>query len=277
MISVFSAAIRTANWPAIFETFAQNEGEHEILFAGHVEPDFELPEFARWIRTGRIKPAQADEVARRQCRGDLVVKGGDDITFSPRALDLAEAEWKALRDPRAILSLRYHLDEQLRKAPPAPDGSDYFDSTELETWLFMTPGGPCVNSPRLPFMGIYEREHYESLGTYDRRFVSSMHDADLDCRALAAGAPLHWCAEAAGREHLDPSWAPAECYTRAYSVGDRRLLDRLWEPKWQNGGNVRGLPADHLEREEPVEEFEDRDDLATVSQGRTDLGRWPGG
>lgn len=136
-----------------------------------------------------------------------------------------------MRDVRAILSLRYYFIEA--------DGYTH-DETDQNCWLDVHDH----DSPRLPFVGIYNRQFWLSLGGHDRRLRRCLHEADVALRAQAAGAPIAFAREAYGAE-MRAGWDPPG-YHRAWWMTDQATLRKFWP--WRSHG---------LERSESLMSFDE--------------------
>lgn len=106
MISIFFTSVRPQLWKRQCANYlAATSRPFEVVITSPCDRLETLPN-VRVIKTP-VKPAQALEVAARNCFGDLIVGSTDDLIFEPGALDLmAEA---CEKNPNVLSSARYHV------------------------------------------------------------------------------------------------------------------------------------------------------------------------
>ena len=85
-ISVVCSGIRVENWKKFYENLCESDIEFELIIAGNVKPDFELPSNFHFINTN-VKPSQCVEIGVRKAKSDLVMILSDDLKCSDNFLD----------------------------------------------------------------------------------------------------------------------------------------------------------------------------------------------
>lgn len=177
-ISFFASAIKSYNWKPVLDSLKSNKEPYEVVFAGYLEEDLikeivkDSPEF-RYITTDNIKIAQAYEVARRACKGELVCWMDDDHTFSEGFADKAYDYWMSLDNPKAIIASNY-----------IEKGSE----EKLEDFRFFARN---MNTPLMPLVGIMSAQYLNELGGIDSRYIKGRWMCDIAMRALADGGKIY--------------------------------------------------------------------------------------
>jgi len=171
IISVIGPAINTRHWLEFHSSLTTNHATWEIVFVGHVKPEFDLPENFRHIQVGNIKPAQCLEIAAMEARGEYLTVFPDDIFVSKGALDWLHYFKKRLR-PFSIVGSRFGKMKHGREK----------ELTEKSILLASES-----DSPVLPACGMIRKSEWMELGGIDSQFVSTCGDCDLFMRAFVRG------------------------------------------------------------------------------------------
>lgn len=241
-ISIFGSAHRPQNWMGLYESIGDNDVEFEIVFVGPTEPDFQLPNNFRFIKS-HVKPVQCYEVASRNTTADLIMPIADDLEFrTPRPLDRLYDTYKAYDNDKLILSCRYML-----------NGKDVSGTSHR---FFVADD----SSPVMPLCGLMSRKLYRDIGGIDRNFIAVMWDLDIAMTVLALG----------GEVIISDVYVDEDKAKRAGSKlaldfwsHDRPLVESLWSIDRRV----------HFNRARPVEPFSDFR-ILEASQGPR--GRWRG-
>jgi hypothetical protein len=175
-VSLIASAIRTPLYQMFLDSLKGTAVDIEVVFAGHVKPEVELIVPARvefkYILTGRIKPAQCYEVARRAATGEVIIWVADDCEFKGGVIEKAYAFWKSLNDEKAVLSIQtkeYYLTQN-------NSVGDNFCNMDLHSFHGGNP-----NTPRMAPLGMMSRVYLDRLGGFDRRFVCGQWENALYC------------------------------------------------------------------------------------------------
>lgn len=227
-ISVFASSIRPHLWKFFFNSIKENDLPFEVVFAGNLPDDlvrafapkaneFKPNQFFHYIPLGNIKPAQAYEIACRNCEGELVHWTADDAEYSPHLLDEVLKFWGQLDDPTAIISCQ-----------TIEDGN--FVILEHHR-LF----GAAFNTPQMAPLGFMSREFYNELKGIDQRFLSGQWDNDLLMRAYNSGAKVHLFMDRGevSLHHSNKHQGNTGTFRSAYPH-DRKILEGAWAPEGRN-------------------------------------------
>jgi len=255
-ISLFASSNRCHLWPEFFKSLQSNTIPFEVVFAGDADdrnlvgynPQVWLPENGsfKYIRTGFIKPAQAYEVARRACTGELINWTADDCEYSPMALDRIYDFFMSLNQPKAVVSVKTNEND--------------------------TNNDPCeqrLKGPRTPIMaplGVMRRDFLEELGGIDRRYVCGQYENDIVMRASnESGLPVFLFYDACIKiDHLRKH-GPTTPFWTGYNK-DREVLEGAW---FKNDVIIPHIPYRRFDGGH--QPFEDKD-ILTVSQ--SNKGKW---
>ena len=260
IISLFGSSVRPSLWMRLYNTLRGTQTPFELIFAGEVIPDYEMPKNMRFIWTA-VKPAQCWEIGARYAEGELLMSVEDDLVFGERVLDNAYKLFISKASDKDMVSCRlfypegeipepmYHLDTKTIKGP---DGQPQFTYAK--------------DSPVLPFCGLMKTDLWRAIGGIDRRFIALSWEADIAMRVFELGDKTIRSENA-----IDTAVEEAHPGLRVLlgqklllqygSPHDRPLLDSFW---MQDGRIAKNRLA-------PVEPFSDTDILLT-SQGNK--GRW---
>ena len=83
IISLYGTAKHISIWMETYNSLLFNDVPFEVVFAGPVEPNFDLPGNLKFIKTN-VKPAQCSEIALRNTKGKFIVHTADDIIYSKK-------------------------------------------------------------------------------------------------------------------------------------------------------------------------------------------------
>ena len=214
-ISLFASAIRPNLWDEFFKSLESNTIDYEVVFAGpctydEVHPFVEKhnPHF-RYVHTANIKPAQCYEVARRECKGELVMWVADDCEFSFGLLDIVYSYWKSLKKYNAIISVKTNEDEK---------------NNNLDDHRFF---GTNKNTPLMAPLGVLNRMYLELVGGLDRRYICGQYENDIVMRALEMGAKVHKFEEVCVHINHRKKHGTSSKFWDGYDH-DRRVLESSW-------------------------------------------------
>lgn len=241
-VSLFASAVRPQIWGSLFTSLKGTTVDYEIVFAGNANPidgfpnikevypqwDFYKADKLRYIKTEDIKPAQCYEIARRNCKGEVVVWIADDCEFPNDVIGKAYRYWKSQENEKLILSIQtretgYNL----------PEGK-LFDMNIHRFFAGIT------ETPLMCPLGMMSRKFLDELGGLDSRYVCGQYENDIVMRALEAGAKTEIFGDAQtfiDIDHLGKSIAIGESkdepdflnrpFATSYGT-DRRILETSW-------------------------------------------------
>ncbi len=276
VISLCGSAIRTKYWLNTYNKFKEtNKVPFEMIYAGDVKPDFDLPENFKFIYT-EVKPSQCAYIACMQAQGEYIMHTNDDWVYSDGCLDQVLKEISA--DPENMMLTPY-----LNREPQGlqPQGCRFFGDFDKST-------------PQLVESFIVHRDVWHKLG-YDRTFLSVHYHIDIAMRHAEAGGKVvqseiawtydidsghpHACMAHHGhdltlfyalylKDMIDPNLLKTTMSPEA-----KESLVRMCEqagPRSQKPGTP---PRSEwfVPRKIPVDIFENKDDLLTVNQGYAPL------
>jgi len=271
-VSLFASAVRTKDWLRFYNSLKENTVKWEVIFVGNVKPNFDLPENFKWIYAN-VKPAQCYQIAAMNSVGELIGWSCDDATYSlntigqpQRNLDRAYEYYKQANDRRAIISM--HTIE---------DGRD--------VWRQHHFFGKWTETPVMAPMALINRELFNEIGGYDRNFISAQAENDIIMRIYELGGRVVMASDAYvyihhRESHIGGVAGEHKSMIRQYYVADRQVLENLWV---KEGYGSYGPGGDRLRpytlsktRLKPVESFENREDICSVTQGPKGEGeiRW---
>jgi hypothetical protein len=224
-ISIFASSVRPHLWKFFFSSIQQNDLPFEVVFTGNLPDDmvrafapkaneFKAGQIFRYIPVGNIKPAQAYEIACRNCEGELIHWTADDAEYSPHLLDEVWKVWEKTENKRTIISCQ-----------TIEDGN----FVHLEHHRLF---GRAFNTPQMAPLGFMSREFYNELGGIDRRYVSGQWDNDIIMRALNVGAEVVQFVERGqvSLHHRNKHGGNAGTFRGGYKH-DRTILEGAWAPE----------------------------------------------
>lgn len=271
-VSIFASSVRRNLYEQFFKALEGTSVEYEVVFAGNNKYGSNLlgeeeyyehningntftfnKDIFKYIETENIKPAQCYEIARRACKGEVVIWAADDCQFSNDVVGKAYHFWKAQKNEKLVLSLltkeRYN---------------EKFFLTRLEDHKLRGP-----NTPLMAPIGMMSREYLERLGGADRRYICGQYENDFVMRVLEDGGEIGKFEDAAviiDHFNAHAGVSNTEGDKRPFAQGypnDRRVL----EGSWIKNGCVPGYRLDKLEK------YEDTD-ILTKSQSNNLPGMW---
>lgn len=233
-ISLCASAIRTSHWNEFYNSLLCNKISFEVIFVGNTKPDFVLPNNFRYIYSS-TKPAQCYEIAFRNAKGELIHWTADDSTYSTNALDIIYNFYKSFNNEKLIVALR-----------TIEDGEDF---TEGHRFIYRD-----YNSPRMAPFGVMNRELFNKLGGYDRRFIGGQSENDIAMRVYEIGGKLELCNDVSVFVHHKKMHSSGTLIRNLCYLEDRKVLEGLWV----KDGNIQD------KRLYKVESYEDKDILFTT-------------
>lgn len=241
-ISIYATAHRPENWMDLYRSIGDNDVSFEIVFVGPNDPDFELPDNFKFIKSC-TKPAQCVEIAVRHTSADLIMNIADDIEFkTERPLDSLYNTYKSYNNDKLIVSCRYMLNGEIQ----SEDCHRFFAGDK--------------SSPIMPLGTLMSKKLYFDIGGTDKNFIAVMWDLDIAMRVYALGGDVI-LSDVFLDEDKDKSAGSVLC--SEFWRHDRGLLESLWT----KNGKI------HFCRTKPVEPFSDLN-IIEKSQGKR--GRWRG-
>jgi len=222
-ISIFAASVRPHLWKAFFDSLKVNDLSFEIVFAGNLSQrdiDINSPVFEktnqsfRYISTGNIKPAQAYEIARINCAGELLHWTADDAEYSPHLLDYIWEAWESINNYKTIIACQ-----------TIEDGN--FVILEWHR-LF----GRAYNTPQMAPLGLMSAKFFDEIYGYDRRFISGQGENDFVMRAMNAGGSVVLFMDKGeiSLHHSNKHGGNTGPFRSAYPH-DRKILEAAWAPQ----------------------------------------------
>ena len=217
-VSIFASAIRARLWDSFFKSLESTSVPYEVCFAGplrlvEVQEEFprtSWPENFKYERTENIKPAQAYEVARRLCTGELMQWSADDVEYSEDCLGKAYKYWEALGANKLVaLSIQSIEDDH---------------KFDMNDHSFV---GFDRSTPLMAPVALISREFVEESGGFDRRFVAGQYENNCIMQLYEAGGGVIIFREGHvvidhlkkhGKDHL----------FRAGFTKDRQVLEKIW-------------------------------------------------
>lgn len=277
-VSLFASSVRPQLYNSFFKSLKGTSVDYEVVFAGHSDVKPEADNF-KYIKTGRIKPAQCYEIARRHCAKEVVVWVADDCEFLNDVIGKAHKYWKSQNNEKLILSL------QTKETGYGNINGTFFD---MRNHSFI---GFNKQTPLMAPLGMMSREFLEELGGLDRRYVCGQYENDIIMRAYQKGASV----EVFGDEHsyiwidhLKKSIKSGECTNekgflkRPFATGygtDRKVLENSWcrnemfSVRTKHGVELVKSVSDTslLSRYDKFESYSDKDILVKSQSNR---GQW---
>jgi hypothetical protein len=269
-VSIVASANRVQWWERMYNSLQGNSVNWELILVGDTPPLRTYPDNFRWIEA-TVKPAQCYEIGFRAAKGEIVGWTADDADYNhktrncPNAIDLVYHHYKEFEkkygDNKTVIAMR-----------PIEDGGDVYN--------FHHFFGNWHHTPVMAPFGFINREWFvNTLGGYDKNFVSGQSENDVVMRAIEAGGRVELCLDCFlyvhhGQVHprnRETGKDTGNKFRAWYNV-DREYLERCWvvggygnyESKQQN---VKISPT----RLCPVDRFDDKD-ICTITQGA--LGQW---
>ena len=239
-ISIIAAAARPENWEPVYESIGVNDIPFELIFVGPNEPDFDLPDNFRFIKSN-TKPAQCAEIASRAAIYPLLLTLGDDIRFkTDHPLDSIYETYVRADDELVMVSCRYQPGGEAR--------------TETDHRFFEGD----LDSPILPFCTLISTQQWRNIGGIDSQFIAVCWDMDIVMRMYSMGGSVVFSDVQVVE---DTAWSRGSNLMNDHRSTDRVLVDQMWSDDRKV----------HSNRSLPVKSFLD-EGILLRSQGPP--GRW---
>lgn len=213
-ISLFASSVRCWLWNEFMRNLSTNAIEYEVVFAGDLNeyqtrPFLKKYPSLKYIHTGKIKPSQCYEAARRACTGELVFWVCDDAEFSPNLLDNVYKFWHNQNYLETIVSVKTNEDSK---------------NNNLDDHRFF---GGNVNTPLMAPLGVMNRMYLDNLGGIDQRYISGQYENDIVMRVLENGGKVVKYEEGCVYiEHIIKHGKGTKFWT-SYEE-DRKVLENSW-------------------------------------------------
>ncbi len=231
--SIIASAIRTYNFPTMYNALSKTKHNFEMVFAGDRGPvlGMDFRNFKYLYEEG--SGAKCVELCARVARGKYLIYVGDDYDIPLNFLDIIAKHQDGLYAEDSLFSFRYTRDGEEQP------GCFTFD-----------PSQP--NSPMVGTCGVYDREKWLELGGVDKRFEMALLDLDILMRFFAVGYRLAIIPDF-------PLNEKRRQYTRTnYGLSTmaqgRELLKRFWEKDGELVKERQELVMSYTDRELGLEE-----------------------
>ena len=225
IFSIIAPAIHRKLYKRFYDSISvNNKIPFEIIFIGHKPPIDKMPKNFYYINT-RVKPAQCIEIGARQCNGDYIIQGADDMIFSNNFLNLMYKNMVKIKN-NFVISAQYRINGKNPKKV-----SYYFDKRNTRT------------SPHIGMCSILNKKIWMELGGIDNRFIFYGADLDLIMRFYEYGKKsfiLKYCyVNEVIKKYKGKKRLSHICGMREY----RKFLDRLWLKEDRTVSKKRLLPV----------------------------------
>jgi hypothetical protein len=243
-VSIFASAVRPQFFKTFLDSLKGTTEKHEVVFAGHCSPEEvkpfedEFPEFT-YIHTGRIKPAQCYEIARRACVGETIAWTADDCVHTADLYGKAYRFWKSFNNDKIALSVQTEENRQ-------------FCNMKVHSFF-----GCRYDTPLMAPLALMSAKVMQDLGGFDRRYICGQYENDAIMRLIEAGGRVEIFGDMENKIIIDhyARHGIVRPFAKGYNH-DREIL----EGSWTNGfGKV------FLNIQRPFEPYDDTD-LLTKSQ-----------
>jgi len=173
-ISFIASSHRTHLWKDWCNSIITNL-DWEVIFVSDIEPKSEeIPSINNFkYIISSVKPAQCFEIAYRNSTGDMIIWCGDDLIYSPYAIDNAYNMYNSFHDYKVFIIFRY------------------FEDGVESTYMHKLPWDDKI---QLACTALISRQIIEEVGGLaDINFVSGHWDVDLMMRIYAKGGRGYIC------------------------------------------------------------------------------------
>jgi len=221
-VSLFGSFARPKDWEWFWGQLSMNTIEYQIVMMGPNKPDnLILPDN---VMFGHVQPdpgpALCCFLASKYCTGETMMQVGDDMVFTPYALDEVYNTYKRENDYKCMVHCRYGF---------GPDS----DVTDVNTELKI-PG----SDKRWGLGCLYSRQFYWELGGIDKRYHAGATDGEVQLRAYSRSGRAVYASNAYVQEDLTRTPGPqsgnALNFERAwYRWGgqtDNEIMRQQWFP-----------------------------------------------
>ncbi len=251
------------NWARFVNSLQGNKLNWEVIFVGDTPCPYPMPDNFKWIHA-TVKPAQCYEIGFRVAKGELIHWTADDVDYNhptrntPDSLDKAYNMWKSIEslhdnDKKTVIAFR-----------PIEDGGDVY---KFHHFFGGWPHTPVM----APFALIHRDYFVNTLGGYDKRFVSGQSENDVVMRVFEDGGRVEICMPAFIYVHhrqVHPRRNGKEDNKfRKFYPTDRMVLENCWIPAGYGNYEKDNKNVEISKtRLSPVQKFND-DDICLVTQG----------
>mgnify|MGYP001572808279 CR=1 FL=1 len=242
-ISICASAIRPKNWEKVLQSLKSNTMKYEVIFVGDIKPEFDLSKYPEFTYIySSTKPAQCYQIAFNQAQGELIGWTADDCVYPPNAIDNMYNFYNSFNNNKIVAAFR-----------TVEDGRDI---TEVHRFR-----GRDNNSPRMAPFGVVNRELFNQLGGYDRRFVCGQSENDVVMRFLEIGGSVEISNIPIYVEHQKNHDSSGTVFRSGWFHKDREIL----EDAWIQDGKIL------TRRKYPVESFNNEEILTKTQSNK---GSW---
>lgn len=227
-VSLFASAVRKKLWIEFLKSLEGTSVEYEVLFSGNADyfDDRYFSQYFKYIDTKNIKPAQCYEIARRHCKGEVVVWVADDCEFPNNVIGKAYEYWKSQNNEKLILSV------QTKESGYGCPQGEFCDMNKHRFY--------GLDSPLMAPIAMMSREYLNQLGGLDRRYICGQYENDIVMRAYQDGAKVEIFGDQncyVDIDHLRKSIEIGEStneedfrerpFAKGYRI-DRKVLEASW-------------------------------------------------
>lgn len=252
-ISIISSAIRTDLWPQFIDSFKKNKCEYEIIFVGPIKPNFNLPNFCKYIKAN-VKPPQCWEIGLRNASNELILIMADDTFFvNNLALDnLLEIWERHNKNNKLIISNKYSIENDLFD-------EDAFKiritNTEKPIFAKLKNGSDI----KIPFQPLFHKNLIKEIGGLDNRFVITCWEIDIFLNAIIRNYRI-----IDSNEIIDEKRFGTTTSTNLgdYSTKDFKMLFELW---FDDQGYILSQRSENIK-------YYDQQKIFSITQGNK--GKW---
>jgi hypothetical protein len=287
LISCCFSSIRPSYWKMVYEGVCDywhgTDADIELIVAGPVVPNFRLPPNFKYIKTENVKPAQCEEIGRRESQGDFILLAADDnqlVEGSANSLYLDYVKRTDKSDDNLIILSR-NIDEKYYRRKDSDNNwrNGLVRNLPFNRRVWQTGSdGPTICGLG---MALVERKYFDEIGGIDKRFIGSYWNIDVALRFLQSGIKIEWSDAALFIERVIDMPQAFPRLSKKLRRREMGLLEQLWvrpiitgEPipsgaVWCHYGDNGVLSKIRLDP--VVQEFDDKD-IKLYSQGPKEYG-----
>ena len=249
-VSIVGPAINVELWQERYEELKHNNIDFELIFVGHIEPTFLLPDNFYFLKTtDSVTPAQCAELAIRAAKGKYIMWVCDDCYFRPGMLDKQVEELEKRKGEKWMVGVGY-------RGVYTREQFDREKSNKQRTSEQLTLTSDA-DSPLMPIFPMMLRTDLIEIGSIDVNFYAQYWDLDLVCRFYQIGGSVYQIPDSKYVTHelhtrSDLSGRSGGSSARSYTFhADRKYLDQLW--KWEDKKlhlrttEVESIPSDYFD------------------------------
>ncbi|MHA1469763.1 MAG: thiamine pyrophosphate-dependent enzyme [Candidatus Asgardarchaeia archaeon] len=283
IVSVVSPAIKIDFWKEYYDGLQENYIPFEVIFIGHIRPDFELPENFRYIYA-EVKPAQCFHIGMLEARGDFIFNSGDDLSYpNKNALDCLYDHLIELGNNEYNFSAgalgRYIYKPKIDKFVICKRASPSRFFFGKRSGKHLSRGYYCPFLPNGAGL-MFHKEAYFKLGGIDKNFICSYYAEDFAMRLYEAGGQSIYVKEVRTVENNEGYGS----ISPSLAARDAALFSSLWCEWRLNSSEKYGIDriiratkrqvercivVARSKRSDPVATYVNDKKLTTISQGRT--------